>query len=848
MIGKLKGYFLNDEISKTGRALIMVLSYTIFMLIVISIPGFIYLGSIGDTIFILLGSSAVLSAIAVIAIKTGRYNEAAVTSCYFVNIICMPLIFVFGGGIKAGLEFLFIPGIINTVLLLKGLNRKMALLTFAIWYTILLTFTSAHPETIHNEPFGQKAVNSIIVNFAVGALIQVIVVLFQRSLLRVEHEKVEAALRSSRTGSQTKSRFLANMSHELRTPMNAIMGMAELMEKEDTEHAVKDEIEVIRSTAEGLLTTINAVLTYSKLESGKLEMMNEQFGMDKLIWDIMTDTERKAEEKGIVFQADIAPDIPNVLYGDASKITKILEDLLNIAVDHTESGRVTMSLSGKKNREGTKITIFARITDTGIGIARDDLENIYASYETYDSRKDSRLKQLGLELTICRGMLRMMNGNMEYESLADVGSTANISFECFIVERDQLVDVSALEMSRVLIACSSDYRRQIWRSRLSAFKTIIDFASTIQEFGEKIENNRYSYIFLQDTRYEDLKGFLTEERLPYVYVLTDLNHSLGDFGRCRIIRRPVNTLNLADIFCDRWNAQEYERSELGESFIAPEAMVMVVDDNMVNLQVAGELLKRYAIDADLVRNGHEAVGRFRQKEYDLILLDRIMPGMDGVAVLQELRRSSKGKDLPIVCLTADFGSGLKESLQKMGFSDYLAKPMKNRYLEEILQTYLPRKKILRPEDTDYLKQMGNVAEKKKAQKEPGERESGEKPVLPGVDMEEGLSIVGGDMTVYHLILNVYHKEGLEKLKIIPEAFTAEDGLKRFTVETHAVKGSSANIGAKELSSQFKALEFAGKAGNRVYIEEHLDRVMNTYASLLAHIKDYLIENNAYETE
>ncbi len=848
MISRIRDYFMNDEIPRNGRSLVMVLCYTVISLLA-AMPAYLFLGAGVDIVVIILICSVIIVGLGIAAVKTGKYGEISVAACFFINLFCAPMIYVFGGGTARGLELFFIPGIVDTFLLMSGMLRNVSVIICTCWYCFVLLYTNQQSDVIRNVPQGVEIPVSFLFSFIISAVMMLVVVVYQRALLTVQTKKVNAALRVSVSSSQTKSRFLANMSHELRTPMNAILGMAELMEKEDTEKAAEKEIGVIRETAGTLLNTINDILLFSRLESEKQELNNEQFNADKLIRDIIANTEKKAEEKRITFQADISPDLPNILYGDAEKITDVLEKLLGIAMNATDSGRVTLGLYGEKNREGTRITIHGRITDTGTGIPKEDLENIYTSYETYDSRKDSRLKQLGLELTICSKMLQMMNGSMDYQSLSDVGSAADITFECFVVERDPIVDLSGLSNTRVLVVCVSEYYRQTWRDRMNPFKTIVDFAETKREFLRKTENNRYAYIFLPDHRYEEMKDCLTPQLLPHIFVLTDQKHSFGDYGKCRIIRRPVNTLNLSAIFCNRWSAQEYEAETAETSFEAPDATVIVVDDNRVNLMVASQLLRNYGIVADTAEHGMEAMGKIMSREYDLIFLDRIMPGMDGPAILQEIRRNHIKRNLSVICMTADNSPGIREAMRRAGFTDYLSKPVKEQYLEDILLNYLPKDKIrrVRKNKAEAPESKNAAGSGAAAEMTSGKADSsGNEGDALKINMEEGLSIVGGDRDVYHLILNVYYKEGLEKLKLIPETLDADDNLRRFSVETHAVKGSSGNIGAKAMSERFKELEFAGKAGDREKISKKLPETMELFEKLLGKIREYLDEKGVYD--
>ncbi|MBO6112828.1 MAG: response regulator [Lachnospiraceae bacterium] len=886
---KTEEYFLNVDIPYKERTFTLVLMYTTAVLLM-ALPVFSVVGEIKATLTVLGIAILVSILFAVLQHITKKTDELCLIFCYLVNLICIPLCFIFGGGVEGGMMFLALPGLIDVYILLSGSTKTAALIICSLWYSAIMLFAIFNPSAIRNIPQGFDQVLSLMVTLLLSVYIMLVVIIYQNFLLYDQREKVKRSMEEYAAGARTKSRFLANMSHELRTPMNAIIGMTDLMEKEDVEKAASEEIYVVKSTAESLLMTINDVLTFSKLESGKLEMVYGQFSLDKLLSGIIDQASRVTQRKKVDFEVDLDPSLPNVLYGDDTKINQVLTNLLFNAIEVTESGRVTLSLGGERNREGNRVTLFGRITDAGEGMSGEDLENIYSSYETYDSKKDSNIKKLGLELTICKGILNMMNGDMLYESLEDVGSSASFYFDCFIADSDALVDTDIMGTSRVLVASRSPHMRRLWGKRLNVFRTIVDYAEEESEFLRRIEETEYDHIFIEEEIYDLLKDVIPEKYYDTTYVVTDHEHGVGDFGKCRIIRRPVHALNLGDIFCDRWNESEYEVENEGMTFIFRGVKVLVVDDNRVNLQVAQAMLQKYGLVVIPADSGFAAMHIVNEVEIDMILLDQVMPGIGGVETLTELRLNKHSAKLPIICLTADNSEYLKEDMINKGFTDLITKPMKEKQLESLLLEYLPKnrlKYIPKSELARFPAEGGGASMERPPMgggpaggppmgvpsmggpppggapmggPPPGVPPVGVPPVgefLPGepqqdretavdIDMETVIAIIGGDKNIYHTILNVYYKEGLEKLETLPKEFFRDKDIKLFAVDAHSVKGSSANIGAKKLSEKFKALEMAGKSGDEAFIRENLEQTLNEFGQTLDYIKDYLKKNNAFE--
>ncbi|MCR5650486.1 MAG: response regulator [Lachnospiraceae bacterium] len=690
---KINSFLLNDDVPYRERLFVLVSVYALATIMIGTVVA-AAAGLAGTAVLVFSFGLAYLCLL-IFSIQFGRFEFASISFCYLLNFLMLPIMYMFSGGIKGGMEYFFIPGLIETFILLEGAIKVISLIFFSCWYIFIICLEVSGLNLVRNIPEGTEFIISNAIAVFCSVALNLFIVRYQGILLKRQNIKVGEAMDSCRESARTKSRFLANMSHELRTPMNAIIGMAKLMEKVDEGNEVSDELNVIKDTAETLLKLINDILMYSKLESGKAETVNEQFYFDKLINSIILEAQDAAFENGTELEVELSPDMPFIYYGDEIKISRILTTLLMGAVENTENGRVIMALGAERTRDGSKARITGRITDTGEGLSKEDLENIYNGFESYDSKKDSRIKILGLELTVCRGLLEMMNGELHYDSIKDVGSSVTFSFDCFVADQDSLLDTTGRESSRVLAAGYSEWEVRVWCRRLNEFKTVADHALTEEEFASQIKKSDYSHIFIDAAMYDSVKKYLDETtEKEKTYIVGDITHRFGDFRKCRLVRRPLTLINLSDIFCDRWNEKEYENAEDVGNFVCRDTLVVVVDDNRVNLKVAQNLLESYRIRVIPADSGFVAIGILRNVKPDIIFMDQVMPGIGGVETMQEIKYDKRNADIPVICLTADLDDDIKENLIENGFDDYLPKPIRDKQVEKILLDYLPSTKIV----------------------------------------------------------------------------------------------------------------------------------------------------------
>ena len=516
------------------------------------------------------------------------------------------------------------------------------------------------------------------------------------------------------------------MSHEIRTPINTVLGMDEIILREATEVPIKGYAENIREASTTLLSLVNDLLDFSKIECGKMEIIPVEYEVANVLTEVINMIEIKAVNKKLEFKTIIAEDIPYLLYGDEIRLKQVLTNLLTNAVKYTEEGNVILKVDWKEAGDSS-IELIVSVIDTGIGIKEDDIPKLFVSFERIEEKRNRNIEGSGLGLSITRQLLELMDSSLNVRSEYGVGSTFSFVLKQGIRDR-----------------------------------------KPIGRFREK-----YAY------SNEKIKRFRT-------------------------------------------------------TFVAPNARILVVDDNAMNLSVVEGLLKNTKIQVDLAGGGEQALEKCREIPYDIIFMDHMMPYMDGIETLNNIRQTKDSPNIntPVIVLTANAVSGAKEMYLEEGFIDYMSKPIQGKKLEEKIVQYLPDDKYVMIEYDEMEKKLYQNLWKAVADDILSEHE------FKLLDIPTAVEAAEGDKDTFLFLLKSFRDNETKNRSDIEKSYEAED-YKNFTIFVHALKSTSKMVGANDLSEKAKKMEQAGKDNDISYIKSGYEDLMKSYADVVEEIKDYL---------
>lgn len=544
------------------------------------------------------------------------------------------------------------------------------------------------------------------------------------SLITEQNHRLLDALRKEKRSQQeaeaanmAKSSFLANMSHEIRTPINAILGMNEMILREEKDPAIRGYAGNIQASGNSLLSIVSDVLDISKIESGKLEIIPVDYEVNSLISDCCNMAAGRAKAKELELLVECAGNVPMKLCGDETHIRQIIMNLLTNAVKYTEKGTVKLIVSGRFTDGGFVLKV--DVSDTGIGIAEENLPQLFTQFQRFDLQRNRNIEGTGLGLSIVKRLCDLMSGTITARSVLGSGST-------FTVELPQKVVDST--------PCGG----------------------------------------------------------------VNLNYSAG------------------------------AEHEYHHSFEAPEAKILAVDDLPVNLLVIANLLKETRIKIDTAGSGRECLDKCSQQKYDLILMDHMMPEMDGVLTFEKLHgdKSSPNFETPVIMLTANALAGMREQYMDVGFADYVSKPVRGAKLEEAIRRNLPES-LIKPASPEI----------------PAEAVSTEPSgfadicgAVPELNVNAALQYCCGSAELLNDLLHDFtENDHFSDLKAAFEEKRWED----YRRHAHSLKSTSLMIGLTGLSERARASELALKGGCTEFAELNHDSLIEEYSALLGKIKDYL---------
>ncbi len=658
-----------------------------------------------------------------------------------------------------------------------------------------------------------------------------------------ERKMAEKALREAKeiaeSASRAKTDFLANVSHEIRTPMNGIIGITDLLMSSSNNREQREYLELIQTSAESLLTLINDILDFSKIEAGKIRLESNRFQLRDSIGDTLRSLAVRAHGKGLELIASFAPDVPDAIIGDLLRLRQIIVNLVSNAVKFTEHGQVHLEVVNLGTKDDNIVRLQFSVTDSGIGIPQDKLKLIFTEFEQADSSTTRQYGGTGLGLAIASSLVHLMGGQLDVESRPNQGSrfffSADFHFDKLHVEESLFQDLAHHKALTVVTnpQLRANLKSTLERVGIQVYETAsasdaITILQAMQETGMPLS------IVLSDIDLDQEDGSVLIQKIrkqpgiaetPVILlsnaIASDLSIERAKLDIHDILIKPVKEVDLLESISIALgllgpDTTIDEELDSRSGIVFEQLDILLAEDNRVNQKLAVALLEKIGHRVEVATNGREAVAMYRQKPFDLVLMDVQMPEVDGYQATRQIRQIQQqiGKRVPIIALTAHASPADRQRCLASGMDEYLAKPIRADDLYVLIESLTGHRSTVTGEPSEA------------------------KPATHLIDWEMAFETVGGDRKLLEELIRVFLKDQEQMLANIETSISQQDE-KNLRLSAHSIKGALNHLGGRSAAKHAEKLESMAQKEDLTKAATVFDQFRDSLNELTSEMKKFV---------
>ncbi|HJT98702.1 MAG TPA: ATP-binding protein, partial [Rhodanobacteraceae bacterium] len=650
--------------------------------------------------------------------------------------------------------------------------------------------------------------------------------------------QLTAAKQEAEAATMAKGEFLATMSHEIRTPLNGVLPLLELVLASPLQPDQRDYLSTAHASARELLRIVDAILDYSKLDAERLELETTGLNLRELVSAVAQLMQRNAEAKGLKLSVTIDPNVRLAVRGDPVRLRQVLTNLVSNAIKFTERGGVHIQISKRSETRDHHEIVFA-VRDSGIGIAPDVAAKLFRPFSQADASTTRVFGGTGLGLAICKRLVDLMQGHLGVKSEPGKGSLFWFSVPLLKAVGDLPVRRSLDGIRALALVDDDPMLRRLQGAgatlgvEFTHVRSLADALSGLRSSANMGERWRHALLFVDTNTYKPVLGTLVrnvlkDAALSHVRILLSGpgGADVPQDARVRTMAGSVAEESLRTVLEPMFGVREpgFVRAEPVEAIvqIGPAAntplqgRVLLVEDNPVNQRVAERLLDLHGLDVTPVNDGREAINRLERDAFDVVLMDCLMPVMDGymaTRLWRERERAAGAAHLPIIAMTANAMAGDRERCLAAGMDDYISKPLDRDALARLLRRWLPAQAPAEAPQAPIVPEPEPIAASEPSlpailRTDPAPVRSDRMTVLDAVVIGDLLDTMGGE---FGDLVRVYLEDAPQRLRELETAAETGDATAQ-VAPAHTLKSSSANIGATALSDLARGIEHAARAG------------------------------------